>query len=41
MGFEQVFYNLTFKHMDAWRKQIQSFVDYAFIRPLFLDMYLC
>ena len=24
MGFEQVFDNLTFKHIDALRKQIQS-----------------
>ena len=29
MRFEQVFDNLTFKHMDAPRKQIQSLVDYA------------
>ena len=27
MGFEQVFDNLTFKHMDALSKQIQSHVD--------------
>ena len=27
MGSEQVFDNLTFKHMDALRKQIQSLVD--------------
>ena len=27
MGFGQVFDNLTVKHMDALRKQIQSFVD--------------
>ena len=27
MGFEQVFDNLTFKHMDALRKRIQSIVD--------------
>ena len=26
MGFEQVFDNLTFKHMDALRKQIQCLV---------------
>ena len=29
MGFEQVFDNLTFKHMDALRKQIQSLVDFV------------
>ena len=29
MGFEQVFDNLTFKHMDALGKQIQSVVDYV------------
>ena len=29
MGSEQVFDNLTFKHMDALRKQIQSLVDYV------------
>ena len=29
MGFEQVFNNLTFKHKDAVRKQIQSLVDYV------------
>ena len=29
MGFEQVFDNLTFKHMDTLRKQIQSLVDYV------------
>ena len=29
MGFEQVFDNLTFKHMDALVKQIQSLVDYV------------
>ena len=28
MGFVQVFDNLTFKHMDALRKQIQSVADY-------------
>ena len=27
MGFEQVFDNVTFKHMDALRKQIQSLLD--------------
>ena len=27
MGFEQVFDSLTFKHMDALRKQIQSLGD--------------
>ena len=27
MGFEQVFDNLTIKHMDALRKMIQSLVD--------------
>ena len=37
LGFEQVFDNLTFKYMDALRKQIQSFVDYVwnhFFGPL-------
>ena len=29
MGFEQFFDNLTVKHMDALRKQIQSLVDYV------------
>ena len=29
MGSEQVFDNLTFKHMDALRKQIQSIFDYV------------
>ena len=29
MGFEQVFDNLTFKHMDSLRKKIQSLVDYV------------
>ena len=29
MGFEQVFDNLIFKHMDALRNQIQSLVDYV------------
>ena len=29
IGFEQVFDHLTFKHMDALRKQIQSRVDYV------------
>ena len=29
MRFEQVFGNLTFKHMDALGKQIQSLVDYV------------
>ena len=29
MGFEQLFDNLTFMHMDALRKQIQSLVDYV------------
>ena len=29
MGFEQVLDNLTFKHMDALKKQIQSLVDYV------------
>ena len=28
--FEHVFDNLTFKHMDASRKQIQSLVDFVF-----------
>ena len=29
MGFKQVFDNLTVKHMDAVRKQIQSLADYV------------
>ena len=29
MRFEQVFDNLTFKRIDALRKQIQSLVDYV------------
>ena len=29
MGFEQVFDSLTFKHMDALRKQIRCLVDYV------------
>ena len=29
MGLEQVFDNLTFNHMDALRKQIQSLVVYV------------
>ena len=29
MGFKQVFDNLTVKHMDALRKQIQSLTDYV------------
>ena len=29
MRFEQVFDNLTFNHIDALRKQIQSLVDYV------------
>ena len=29
MGLEQVFDNLTVKHMDALRKQIQSLLDNA------------
>ena len=28
MRFEKVFDNLTFKHMDAWRKQFQCLVNY-------------
>ena len=28
MGFKQVFDNLTIKHMDALRKQIQSLADF-------------
>ena len=31
MGFKQVFNNLTVKHMDALRKQIQSLADYVLI----------
>ena len=37
MGFEQVFDNLTFKHMDALRKQTWSLVDLCF-ETLFLDL---
>ena len=37
MGFKQVFDNLTVKHMDTLRKQIQSLADYVF-EPLFLDL---
>ena len=29
MGFKLVFDNLTVKHMDALRKQIQSLADYV------------
>ena len=29
MGFEQVFDNLTLELMDAFKKQIQSLVDYV------------
>ena len=29
MGFKQIFDNLTVKHMDALKKQIQSFADYV------------
>ena len=29
MGFTQVFDNLTVKHMDALRKQIQSLADFV------------
>ena len=29
MGFTQVFDNLTIKHMDALRKQIQSLADFV------------
>ena len=29
MGLEQVFDNLTVKHMDALRTQIQSLADYV------------
>ena len=29
MGFEKVFDDQTFKHMDALRKRIQSLVDYV------------
>ena len=29
MGFKQVFNNLTVKHMDALRKQIQSLADFV------------
>ena len=29
MGFEQVFDNPTFKHMDGLQKQFQSLVDYV------------
>ena len=37
VGFKQVFDNLTAKHMDALRKQIQSLTDF-FFEPLFLDL---
>ena len=29
MGFKHVFDNLTVKHMDALRKQIQSIADFV------------
>ena len=29
MGFKQVFDNLTVKHMDVLKKQIQSLADYV------------
>ena len=29
IGFEQVFDNVTFKHIDTLRKQIQSLIDYV------------
>ena len=29
MGFKQVFDNLTVKHIDVLRKQIQSLTDYV------------
>ena len=29
MGFKQVFDNLTVKHMDALRNQIQPLIDYV------------
>ena len=29
MGFKQVFDNLTVKHMDVLRKQMQSLADYV------------
>ena len=29
MGFKQVFDNLTVKHMDGLRKQIQSLADFV------------
>ena len=29
IGFEQVLDNLTFKHMDALRKQTQSLINYV------------
>ena len=42
MGFKQVFDNLTVKHMDALRKQIQSLEETDSVRlcfePLFLDL---
>ena len=37
MGFKQVFDNLTVKHMDVLRKQIQSLADYV-LKQLFLDL---
>ena len=36
MVFKQVFDNLTVKHMDALRKQIQSLAD--FVLNQFLDL---
>ena len=32
MGFKQVFDNLTVKHMDALKKQIQSLADFVLNR---------
>ena len=37
MGFKQVFDNLTVKHMDALRKQIQSLADFV-LHHCFLDL---
>ena len=29
MGFEQVFFNLTFKQMDDLKEKVQSLIDYV------------
>ena len=38
MGFELGLDNLTFKHMDTLRTQIQSVARRLCFEPLFLDM---